>query len=358
MNMQRPAEPASPDALAAELDPRMRVRSYKGLEVYVTTAAESPTVMGEIGRIREREYRAVGAGRGAPRDIDRHDTGEVCYKQIVAWDPEERELVAMYRFIFGEEALDAGDMSALRTAGLFELSPAFRDGYLPHSVELGRSVVNREAKRAIVGLFVVWVGLGALVAEYPEIHRFFGNISIYADWPRAAVDTLLAYLYEHHAGPDGLIAARPDAAYRSETIDEERERRYRGRRRDEAYESLLAELRVYGLTPPPILLSYLRATDALAVFDTVHDADFGAALETALWVPTADLTPKTVRRFIESYDGENPDALQRYRPVSWQTRPLGELAPHGTLAPERSPESKVARGQGPGAGGAIEGAAR
>lgn len=322
MTMRSLAEPAPAAAVAAELRPEMKVRTYKGLEVYVTTAAESPTVMAEIGRIREREYRAVGAGRGGERDIDAHDTGEGCYRQMVAWDPEARELVAMYRFTFGADALQAGDLSRLRTAGLFSFSTAFAEQHLPWAIELGRSVVNREAKRAIVGLFVVWAGLGALVAEYPQLRTFFGNVSIYSDWPRPAVDTLLAYLYEHHAGPEALIAAHPAAAYRSQVIDEERRRLYRGVAMNEARERLLAELKAQGLALPPILLSYLKATDAMAVFDTARDADFGGALETALWVPTGDLTPKTRHRFIDNYEAENSHALQRHRPSAWSDAAL------------------------------------
>jgi hypothetical protein len=330
MKMRPLAGPAPAEALAAELRPEKRIRAYKGVEVYVTTAAESPAVMAEIGRIREREYRTVGAGRGEERDIDDHDTGGVCYKQMVAWDPEEKELVAMYRFLFGAEALEAGDLSRLRTAGLFAFSNEFTERYLPASVELGRSVVNREAKRAIVGLFVVWAGLGALVGEYPQLRYFFGNVSVYSDWPDAAVGTLLAYLYEHHAGPDGLITAHPDSAYRSPAIDEERQRLYRGVATDRARERLHAELKTYGVAPPLILLSYLKATDAMAVFDTARDADFGGALETALWVPTGELTPKTRGRFIESYEAENPHALRRYAPPSWSDFPRQAEAPEET----------------------------
>lgn len=325
MTMRRLAEPVAAESLAAELRPEMKVRAYKGLEVYVTTAAESPSVMAEIGRIREREYRAVGAGRGEERDIDAHDTGEGSYKQMVAWDPETHELVAMYRFTFGADALEAADLSRLRTAGLFEYSSAFVESYLPVSVELGRSVVNREAKRAIVGLFAVWAGLGALVVEYPEIRYFFGNVSIYADWPRPAVDTLLAYLSAHHAGPGRLVTARPEAAYRSKAIEEERRRLYRGAPVDQARERLDAELKLHGLALPPILLSYLKATDALAVFDTARDADFGGALETALWVPTGSLTPKTRHRFVDNYEAENPSALRRYRRSA-----RSETAPQGS----------------------------
>ncbi|MFO7781254.1 MAG: GNAT family N-acetyltransferase [Spirochaetia bacterium] len=317
------AEAAPARRLAGELTPAMKLRSYKGLEVYVTTAAESPTVMEEIGRIREREYRAVGAGRGLSRDIDHYDTDAPCYKQLLAWDPEAGEIVAMYRFLFGEEALRAGALSRLRTTDLFHFSDEFRERYLPSSVELGRSVVNREAKRAILGLFVVWAGLGAIAAEYQEIEYFFGNVSVYRGWPAAAVDTLLAFLYEHYPGPAGLISALPDTAYRSAAIGEHRARLYRNTAREAALENLFDELKRHDVAPPPILLSYMKATESMAVFDTARDADFGGALEAALWVPARDLSSKTRKRFIDSYEGENPGALRRYRMQPGETAPPG-----------------------------------
>ncbi|MFO8064497.1 MAG: GNAT family N-acetyltransferase [Spirochaetota bacterium] len=338
------AEAASCEALAKELIPEMKLRSYKDLDVYVTTATESPTVMAEIGRIREREYRAVGAGRGVDRDIDGYDTGFPCYKQLVAWDPEAGEIVAMYRFLFAEEALRAGDLSRLRTTDLFRFSETFRRDYLPNSVELGRSVVNREAKRAILGLFVVWAGLGAFVAEYPEIEYFFGNVSVYRTWPTAAVDTLLAFLYEHYRGETELISALEETAYRSPGIEALRARLFAGTSRAGALETLSAELKQHGLTPPPILLSYMKATESLAVFDTARDADFGGALETALWVPVAGLGEKTKRRFLESYVGENPGALTRYGFAPPGRTPGGPTA--GRSAERRRAARPVAPGYG------------
>lgn len=313
------AAPIDAEALKAELRPDMLLRSFRGLEVYVTTARESPALMSEIGRIREREYRAVGAGRGDSRDIDDHDTSEVCYKQIVAWDPEHRQIVALYRSLFGAEAMQHLGPEALRTGQLFEFSPRFVDEYVPVSVELGRSVVNRDAARAMTGLFAVWAGLGAIVAEFPCIRYLFGNVSIYPAWPPRAVDTLLAYLYEAHPGPSLLVCARPERAYRSPAIEALRAG-YRGLSIDEAFSRLLSRLKELSVAPPPILLSYLKATDALAVFDTVLDSDFGNSLETFLWVPTESLNQRTRHRFVESYGGRNASAVRRLCPVPLPSR--------------------------------------
>jgi hypothetical protein len=307
------ADPVSPDVLASELHPEMLLCRFRELEIYVTTAEESPTIMDEIGRIREREYRHVGAGRNVPRDIDVYDTGGGCYVQLFSWDPREREIVSMYRFIFGGNVAAEDIPRKLRTAILFEFSPEFQSEVLPLSVELGRSVVNRDARRAVLGLFAVWAGLGAFVVEFPDLRYFFGNVSIYSSWPSGAVDLLLAFLDEYYRDSRQLLTARSSVAYRSGAVGPVRETLFSRRTSSEGFITLLEELKGYGVAPPPILVSYLKATDSLHVYDTARDADFGGAWETAIAVPTHDLSDRTKRRFVDSYIPVNRDALRRFR---------------------------------------------
>jgi hypothetical protein len=264
--------------------------------------------MQEIGRIREREYRAVGAGRNVAADVDEYDTGAVPYRQLVAWDPVHSEIIAMYRYFFCSIAVNRGDVGLLRTAQLFSFSPRFVEETLTDAVELGRSVVNSQAKRAILGLFSVWAGLGAIMVERPEIRFFFGNVSVYRSWPQPAVDILLGYLYQHHSGSDG-VAGKAGVAYRSAGIERARAELFAGLPVAEAYRVLEAELAEYGCTPPPILVSYLRATTGLTIYDAVQDSDFGGAYEVALTVSTRHLTEKTRRRIIDGYDPVNGGSL-------------------------------------------------
>jgi len=302
------APPVNPTTVQGELSPDKLLCRFRDIEIYVTTAAESPAVMTEIGRIREREYRREGAGRNRPIDVDEYDTGPTPYRQLVAWDPVHREIIAMYRYIFCRTAVDRGDLSLLRTAQLFSFSPDFTRETLPVTVELGRSVVNREAKRAILGLFAVWAGLGAIVVECPQIRYFFGNVSVYRTWPAEAVDLLIGYLYEHHSTTGGVTGHRA-VAYRSPGILRKRRELFHGQAAADAYGRLEFALARYRLAPPPILVSYLRATTGLSVYDTVRDADFGGAYEVALTVSTRHLTEKTRRRIIDGYEPVHPSAL-------------------------------------------------
>ncbi|TVR51188.1 MAG: GNAT family N-acetyltransferase [Spirochaetaceae bacterium] len=303
------ANPVAPEHLRDEFSRLKPIREYKGAEVYLFRAADAPAIMDEIGRIREVEYRKIGAGRNVERDIDHFDTDPDGYAQLVAWDPENAEIVGMYRFILGRTVAHHGDLSALRTSTIFEFADEFVTEYLPRSIELGRSVVNSSAKRAILGLFVVWAGLGALVNEYPWLRYLFGNVSIYADWPQAARDALLRFLDRRHRGPVNLLRARPRFRYkpsppRSDT-PVRAELSY-----DADYQALTDELGGFGLTVPPILISYMRAADRVETYDTALDPDFGAAYETAIVVDVESVNDKTRNRFLDNYESINSDAFR------------------------------------------------
>ncbi len=295
------AAPTPPEEIAGELTQRTRIADFKDLEIHLIWAPEAPATMQEIGRIREIEFRAAGAGRQVERDIDRFDIEFPWYAQLVSWDPARREIVALYRAIRCDWALRHGGLSALRTAGLFHFSERFVSQYLSRSVELGRSVVNRSAQRALQGLFSIWSGLGAMTREWPEVDYFFGNVSLYRSLPPSAVTGIIGYLTENHGAEDGLVTAR-------EPVSEGVENVAKGTRDTPgiSLDGLLDKAAKEGWQFPPILLSYLKANSGLLAFDAAWDKEFGGAMEVAIAVPTKSVNPKTVKRFIDPYRSTNP----------------------------------------------------
>ena len=296
------------NAIETELTDATRIAQFRQLQIHLVAAHEAPATMHEIGRIREREFRAVGAGRGADVDIDRFDLQWPWYLQLVSWDPEDRVIVAMYRAIHCGWALRHGGLETLRTTGLFKFSDRFVHEQLQYAVELGRSVVNRQARQALAGLFSIWTGLGALVREWTDVRSFFGNVSLYRSLPRSALSRVLEYLFRYHAAPRGSVSAiRPadtNAAVSSAGEAQDRESAAH------ALEQLQQAAADEGWIVPPILLSYLKAHPGLVAFDVAEDDDFGGALEVAIQVPVAGVSARTVQRFIDPYRSINP---QRFR---------------------------------------------
>lgn len=287
------------DALAQELSVTKRVRSVHGLDVYCVTAYDAPRIMQEIGRIRETEFRREGGGTGQPIDLDRFDLGELPYRQLVVWDAQQHEVVAAYRYALCRDTLHSTSSPALATEVLFEFSSRFRRDYLPYTIELGRSVVNRNAQRRFHGLFAAWAGLGALVREHRDIRFFFGKVTTFPSYSVAARDTLLHFLRLRYPDPDVLVRPRRELEVVPDTPTVASV--FHGGDYDADYTALRVKLHQAGELIPPLMISYLALTRTMKSFGTARNPYFGGVDETAVLVPIADINHAARARFIDSY---------------------------------------------------------
>ena len=301
-------EPIPAAELAGEIAGHTPLGRFRGLEIHSLHADECPAVIREIGRLRERAFREVGAGRNVPCDIDDLDFGPAAYRQLVVWDPETREIVAVYRYQRGWLAASHGD-EVLRTHSLFRYSPAFDREVKPACIELGRSVVNQQARRRTLGLFAIWTGLHALLNEHAELRYFFGNVSLYASMDVFARDLLIAFLEQHYRPPEPMLLAHETLRHRVDP--QARAQIPRTVRPDPAERvRLLRELIApLGEQIPPILQSYMGLSHEIWFGETARDADFGNALEIGLVVPVAAI--------------QRSRALARFAPThAWAEQPV------------------------------------
>ncbi len=277
-------DPVDRDLLQAEIETIEILAEFRGLEVYSLQGDDCPQVMREIGRLRETGFRQVGAGRNLDCDVDALDFGPNAYYQLVAWDPDEREIVAVYRYQLGSRAISAGD-GVLRTAQLFDYSKAFNRDIKPYSIELGRSVVNEQARRRVLGLFALWIGLYSLLKKHSDISFYFGNVSLYDSMDATARALIVAFLETHYCPEQPMLIAReglrfePGHRYLAEVqaisaaTPEERTR------------TLHRLLKPHSEKIPPILQSYMGLGLDIWFGQTAHDHDFGDALEVGVIVP-------------------------------------------------------------------------
>ena len=83
----------------------LRKTNKSGNELYIVDYFSSPNTLAEIGRLRELTFRDAGGGTGKACDLDKFDIdGSSGCRQLVLWNPEEREIIGGYRFICGTDA--------------------------------------------------------------------------------------------------------------------------------------------------------------------------------------------------------------------------------------------------------------
>ncbi|QJE96484.1 GNAT family N-acetyltransferase [Luteolibacter luteus] len=174
----------------AHLNRRGPLASQGKLDVFLAAAWEIPSVLHEIGRLREISFRAVGEGTGKPLDLDHFDAS---YLHLFLWDREAGKVAGGYRLGCTDVLLAAGGPTALYTSTLFRFEQPFLD-FLKPGLELGRSFVAPEYQKSIHPLALLWRGIGRFVAERPRYARLFGPVSISSDYSAASQDLIVRFL--------------------------------------------------------------------------------------------------------------------------------------------------------------------
>ncbi len=192
-----------PNLLAQELSclPQEACLQRQGeYEVYELAASQAPTVVREIGRLREISFRHVGEGTGRSVDLDRFDD---YYTHLVLWNRELRQIAGGYRLGNVREILQGFGPSGLYTATLFRYDSSFFESF-DGAIELGRSFVTPEYQRRYMPLFQLWKGIGAYVVRHPGSQLLFGAVSISNLYSPASRELMTTFLRAQMA-PQHLV---------------------------------------------------------------------------------------------------------------------------------------------------------
>ena len=203
--MEKIIDPIQKDILKSELskDRFIRVTRKGENEIYIVNQQNAPNVLQEIGRLREVTFRASGGGTGLSVDLDEYDTNDICYQQLIVWSPEDEEIIGGYRFKNCKGSIDPSGKIHLSTANYFEFSNAFKNDFLPHTIELGRSWVQPNFQPTVnprKGLFAldnIWDGIGAIIKLNPQTKYFFGKVTMYATYHTDSRDFLLYFMHKY-----------------------------------------------------------------------------------------------------------------------------------------------------------------
>jgi putative hemolysin len=206
--------PKHPSAIAAAQDPAAIRREIEAVpaernlvtsgqyQVMVAKCEEIPTVVLELGRLREITFRRAGEGTCNARDLDRFDRH---YEHLFAWNQETGELIGAYRVAKSDEVIERFGTRGLYTSTLFRLQPEFYDNIRP-ALELGRSFVRPEYQKGYLPLLLLWRGLGHYVARNPRYRTLFGPVSISKDYCSSSRALIVSFLKSRHC--DELLAGR------------------------------------------------------------------------------------------------------------------------------------------------------
>ena len=194
-------QPLAPPQLANRLEKEIeslssanRLVEHGDFEVYCASADKIPTVLKEIGRLREETFRAVQEGTGQASDLDDFDT---YYLHLFMWNRAESELVGAYRIGLADQIVKEHGRQGLYTSTLFRYRSKFLEK-MGSAIELGRSFICIKYQKKHASLALIWRGIGEFVARHPQYRTLFGPVSITDAYNNISKDLMVHFFREHN----------------------------------------------------------------------------------------------------------------------------------------------------------------
>jgi putative hemolysin len=276
------------DAEIAALPPGSQLVEDGAFQVFCAPAHLIPSVLEDIGRLREVTYRAVGEGTGRNVDLDRFDDH---YLHLFAWDRHERSIVGAYRIGETDRVLAREGVDGLYTRTLFRYDARLMARLSP-ALELGRSFVRTEYQRNYSALLSLWKGIGQFVVRHPQYRVLFGTVSVSARYTSHTHQLLMRFLSQNHRDADLAdlaVALNPPrmeppdpSALAPASIDE--------------VNRLVSAGEPDGKGVPVLLRQYLKLRARVLGFTV--DPQFGDALDALMMVDLTKVDPRILKQYL------------------------------------------------------------
>jgi putative hemolysin len=263
-------------------------------EVFCAPASRIPSVLEEIGRLRELTFRGVGEGTGHALDLDRFDEH---YLHLFVWNADAREIVGAYRIGCVDRILASHGIEGLYTSTLFRYDHRLLSRLGP-AIELGRSFVRAEYQRSSNALLLLWRGIAQFVAQSRRYRVLFGPVSIssrYTDMSQHLLRAFLAQNARHRELADLVEAV-------NKPMDLRLSSGFEGWSAGDlqSLDRLIASREPDGKGIPVLLRQYLRLNAKLLGFSV--DAAFGDALDALMMVDLAEVDRVMLNRYFGSQE--------------------------------------------------------
>jgi putative hemolysin len=300
--IQDVSHPQDFNALAQEvgnLSAHQRLVDQKEFSVYYARAGQIPRVLAEIGRLREKTFRAAGEGTGKSTDLDRFDN---FYIHFFLWHKQKMEVAGAYRLAPTDEILPRYGKKGLYTQTLFRYRKEFLEMMGP-ALEMGRTFVRVEYQKEYSALLLLWKGIGRFVSKNPRYRILFGAVSISNDYSSYSRQLMVSFLRLNNFFQELSRMVKPRRHFRNQKIIAlSRERvKFRGDDLEElsAWVSCVEE---DSKGVPILLKQYLKLGGKFLSFNV--DPDFGDVVDGLILVNLTETDDRILKRYMtdEGYE--------------------------------------------------------
>lgn len=202
----KPLIPRKPEEIAPALDPALVTAELDAIrplhllfeqanyDVYCAHPDLIPSVMHEIGRLREITFRSIGEGTLKAIDTDFYDT---YYHQLFIWDRDAKQIIGAYRMGMGDEIMPRFGLRGFYVNSLFRMKPEM-GRIMEKTIELGRSFIVEEYQRKPVSLMLLWKGILYVLLKHEQYRNLLGPVTISGEFDKYSKTVIVAHLRQQH----------------------------------------------------------------------------------------------------------------------------------------------------------------
>ena len=290
------APPLPPEVLEREvlaLAPRHLLFDSGEMQVYCARSKQIPSIVHEIGRLREITFRSVEEGTGKSEDIDRFDS---YYQHLFIWNRKAKEVVGAYRLGRTDQIMRHFGRNGLYTSTLFAYRPQLLEQIGP-ALEVGRSFVRQEYQRSYTPLLLLWKGIGHYVVRNPQCKVLFGPVSINSDYDSLSRQLITAFLKANNCLPHFARLIKPrNPMPRTRVLGMDPQTTSVVVKDLHEVSELLKEIESRQQQVPVLLKQYLKLGGRLIGFNL--DPSFGDVLDGLIYVDLTETEPRLLERYM------------------------------------------------------------
>ncbi len=258
-------------------------------QVFCTPSFCIPSIMNELGRLREITFRQVGEGTNRSIDIDEFD---LYYNQLFIWDSLEKKIVGAYRVGLGKEIMRQYGIQGFYTQSLFKMSRKIYPA-LEQSLELGRSFIVSEYQKKPMPLFMLWKGILYFLLKNPEYRYLVGPVSISNRFSNFSKGMIIKYIMENHYNKEIGRYIKPRTKFvPSGFLDVDTEIIMESSSDLNKFDKFIKDVDTSNYTMPVLLKKYLKLNGRIVGFNI--DPKFNNALDGLLFLDLYDVPIDTI----------------------------------------------------------------
>lgn len=264
--------------------------TQKNYDLFITPSKNIPSILKEIGRLREITFRDVGEGSNLPLDLDEYDYH---YEHLILWDNEEKQVAGAYRLGLGNEIFKRFGIKGFYVASLFKVD---EHAYVmfSQSLEMGRAFIVKNQQQKPLPLFLLWKGIVQVILRHPELRYITGCASISNRFSRFSKSLMVEYLLQHYGDEKLSSHIRPRKPFKPKLDEKYRQLVFESSQDDlNKFDRIIEEIEPGDMRFPILIKKYLKQNSRIVCFNV--DPLFNDSLDGFMYIKIEDLPEDTLR---------------------------------------------------------------